>query len=212
MEAVRFQHGYSLSTKRPRFDRRFCIQPATRPAIDSTTPGYQPTPGVGRRSTCFAIECSFPLLRQSLPMCTAARLSVPSLPVTLITRRSWSSVMRADAVVQAADRCHRPRLPALFAGGGGGGFGRQENFGFYLPFNWRGFYDFGSSLIGDWGIHILGPANWALQLALCLSVRLKKIGSTTQWAKAVHAAAAELSVCPVEPVSPPIARIGRAYG
>ncbi|HEY3442144.1 MAG TPA: Gfo/Idh/MocA family oxidoreductase [Paludibaculum sp.] len=40
----------------------------------------------------------------------------------------------------------------------------QDNFGFYLPFNWRGFYDFGSSLIGDWGVHILGPANWALQL------------------------------------------------
>lgn len=36
--------------------------------------------------------------------------------------------------------------------------------GFYMPFNWRGFYDFGSSLIGDWGVHILGPANWALQL------------------------------------------------
>ncbi|MEK7405319.1 MAG: Gfo/Idh/MocA family oxidoreductase [Acidobacteriota bacterium] len=47
---------------------------------------------------------------------------------------------------------------------GGGGPGRQENFGFYLPFNWRGFYDFGSSLIGDWGVHILGPANWGLQL------------------------------------------------
>ena len=44
--------------------------------------------------------------------------------------------------------------------GGGGG-----DFGFYLPFNWRGFYDFGSGLIGDWGVHILGPANWALQLA-----------------------------------------------
>jgi hypothetical protein len=42
--------------------------------------------------------------------------------------------------------------------------GGQDNFGFYLPFNWRGFYDFASSLIGDWGIHILGPANWALQL------------------------------------------------
>jgi hypothetical protein len=40
----------------------------------------------------------------------------------------------------------------------------QDAFGFYLPFNWRGFYDFGSSLIGDWGVHILGPANWALQL------------------------------------------------
>jgi hypothetical protein len=49
-------------------------------------------------------------------------------------------------------------------GGRGGGYPGQENFGFYLPFNWRGFYDFGSSLIGDWGVHILGPANWALQL------------------------------------------------
>src|SRR5450759_2451235 len=50
------------------------------------------------------------------------------------------------------------------APGGRGGFGGQQDFGFYLPFNWRGFYDFGSSLIGDWGVHILGPANWALQL------------------------------------------------
>ena len=52
-------------------------------------------------------------------------------------------------------------------GGPGGpppGF-QREQFGFYLPFNWRGFYDFGSSLIGDWGVHILGPANWALQLS-----------------------------------------------
>jgi len=40
----------------------------------------------------------------------------------------------------------------------------SDGFGFYLPFNWRGFYDFGSSLIGDWGVHILGPANWGLQL------------------------------------------------
>ncbi len=44
------------------------------------------------------------------------------------------------------------------------GYPGQESFGFYLPFNWRGFYDFGSSLIGDWGVHILGPANWGLQL------------------------------------------------
>src|SRR5262245_14488954 len=50
-------------------------------------------------------------------------------------------------------------------GGGGGGFAGAESFGFYLPFNWRGFYDFGSGLIGDWGVHILGPANWALQLS-----------------------------------------------
>jgi hypothetical protein len=61
--------------------------------------------------------------------------------------------------------------PQGAAGGRGGGGGRGTpqgpgglDYGFYLPFNWRGFYDFGSSLIGDWGIHILGPANWALQL------------------------------------------------
>jgi predicted dehydrogenase len=40
----------------------------------------------------------------------------------------------------------------------------KEDFGFYLPARWRAFPDFGSGLIGDWGIHILGPANWALQL------------------------------------------------
>src|SRR4030095_9476562 len=40
----------------------------------------------------------------------------------------------------------------------------EQQYGFYMPFNWRGFFDFGSSLIGDWGIHILGPANWGLQL------------------------------------------------
>ncbi|HPT27208.1 MAG TPA: Gfo/Idh/MocA family oxidoreductase [Bryobacteraceae bacterium] len=59
-----------------------------------------------------------------------------------------------------------PPSGAVGAAGAGvaRGFGGQDNFGFYLPFNWRGFYDFGSSLIGDWGVHILGPANWALQL------------------------------------------------
>jgi predicted dehydrogenase len=49
--------------------------------------------------------------------------------------------------------------------GGRGGGGGGSDFGFYLPFNWRGFYDFGSGLFGDWGVHILGPANWALQLS-----------------------------------------------
>jgi hypothetical protein len=56
---------------------------------------------------------------------------------------------------------------------------RQEynsQFGFYLPFNWRGFYDFGSSLIGDWGIHQLGPANLALRLGSPVSVECIKQG------------------------------------
>jgi predicted dehydrogenase len=51
------------------------------------------------------------------------------------------------------------------AGRGGGGGGGQPEYGFYLPFNWRGFCDFGSGLFGDWGVHILGPANWGLQLS-----------------------------------------------
>ncbi len=57
----------------------------------------------------------------------------------------------------------RPGGPGGPGPRGGGGMGGGN--GFYLPFNWRGFYDFGSSLIGDWGVHILGPANWALQLS-----------------------------------------------
>ncbi len=51
------------------------------------------------------------------------------------------------------------------AAGAGGGAPSRPQFGFYLPFNWRGFFDFGSGLFGDWGVHILGPANWALQLS-----------------------------------------------
>jgi hypothetical protein len=52
----------------------------------------------------------------------------------------------------------------------------QQQYGFYLPFNWRGFYDFGSSLIGDWGIHQLGPANLALRLGSPISVECTKLG------------------------------------
>jgi Oxidoreductase family, NAD-binding Rossmann fold len=51
-----------------------------------------------------------------------------------------------------------------------------NQFGFYLPFNWRGFYDFGSTLIGDWGIHQLGPANLALRLGSPTSVECTKRG------------------------------------
>lgn len=44
--------------------------------------------------------------------------------------------------------------------------------GFYLPFNWRGFKDFGTGSLGDWGIHTLGPANMALQLGMPVSVEV----------------------------------------
>jgi hypothetical protein len=52
----------------------------------------------------------------------------------------------------------------------------NSQFGFYLPFNWRGFFDFGTSLIGDWGIHQLGPANLALRLGSPTSVECLKQG------------------------------------
>ncbi len=38
------------------------------------------------------------------------------------------------------------------------------------PINWRGFQDFGTQMIGDWGIHMLGPSNWGLQLGSPTSV------------------------------------------
>ena len=42
--------------------------------------------------------------------------------------------------------------------------------GFYLPFNWRGFYDFGCGALGDMACHILGAPNMALKLGSPTSV------------------------------------------
>lgn len=76
---------------------------------------------------------------------------------------AWRPFTAGDAEYKAfvEARTARNRPPGAPAGRGNQ---NRERFGYYLPFNWRGFYDFGSSLIGDWGVHILGPANWALQL------------------------------------------------
>jgi predicted dehydrogenase len=87
----------------------------------------------------------------------------------------------------AGDEEYRAYVSTVMGGRGGGGGGRgagrgaaepgatpaapatppaaPPEFGFYLPFNWRGFHDFGSGLFGDWGVHIMGPANWGLQLS-----------------------------------------------
>ncbi len=43
----------------------------------------------------------------------------------------------------------------------------------YVPFKWRGFWDFGSGAIGDMGIHNLDTAYWALELGVPTSVELK---------------------------------------
>lgn len=40
----------------------------------------------------------------------------------------------------------------------------------YAPYNWRGFFDFGTGQIGNWGIHTMGPVNLAMQLGAPVSV------------------------------------------
>jgi hypothetical protein len=41
---------------------------------------------------------------------------------------------------------------------------------FYVPYNWRGFYDFGTGQIGNWATHTAGPVHHALQLGAPTSV------------------------------------------
>jgi predicted dehydrogenase len=43
----------------------------------------------------------------------------------------------------------------------------------YVPFTWRGFWDFGTGAIGDMGIHNLDTAYWALELTAPTSVEVK---------------------------------------
>jgi len=44
----------------------------------------------------------------------------------------------------------------------------------YLPFNWRGFFDFGCGALGDMACHILGAPNMALKLGAPTSVECIK--------------------------------------
>jgi predicted dehydrogenase len=43
----------------------------------------------------------------------------------------------------------------------------------YVPFKWRGFWDFGTGAIGDMGIHNLDTAYWGLDPGIPLSVTVK---------------------------------------
>ncbi|MGQ9635196.1 MAG: Gfo/Idh/MocA family oxidoreductase [Bryobacteraceae bacterium] len=54
----------------------------------------------------------------------------------------------------------------------GGEGSESRGYGFYLPFNWRGFLDFGTGSIGDMGCHILGSVNMALRLTSPTSVEV----------------------------------------
>lgn len=54
---------------------------------------------------------------------------------------------------------------------GGPEWGKQP-FGFYLPFNWRGFFDFGCGALGDMACHVLGSVNIALMLTAPTSIEV----------------------------------------
>ena len=41
---------------------------------------------------------------------------------------------------------------------------------YYVPYNWRGFFDFGTGQIGNWATHTAGPVHTALQLGAPTSV------------------------------------------
>jgi predicted dehydrogenase len=51
----------------------------------------------------------------------------------------------------------------------------------YVPYNWRGFFDFGTGQLGNWGIHSLGPVNLALQLGAPVSVELLTQENQSKW-------------------------------
>ena len=46
----------------------------------------------------------------------------------------------------------------------------------YLPFNWRGFTDYGSGCIGDWICHVLDPSFWALDLGMPTAITAETKG------------------------------------
>ena len=45
----------------------------------------------------------------------------------------------------------------------------------YVPFKWRGWFDFGCGALGDMACHILDPVNWALRLGAPTSVECVKL-------------------------------------
>jgi predicted dehydrogenase len=61
-----------------------------------------------------------------------------------------------------------------------GGAGMRAYAEEYTPYNWRGFFDFGTGQIGNWGIHTMGPVNMALQLTAPTSVELVTVSKSSK--------------------------------
>ena len=52
----------------------------------------------------------------------------------------------------------------------------------YLPFKWRGWWDFGSGTLGDMGCHIIDPVFWALDLEAPVTVEASAARRSTETA------------------------------
>lgn len=50
----------------------------------------------------------------------------------------------------------------------------------YAPYNWRGFYDFGTGQIGNWATHTAGPVHHALQLGAPTSIECVSIAGASK--------------------------------
>jgi predicted dehydrogenase len=51
-----------------------------------------------------------------------------------------------------------------------GGASMRPFSSYYVPYNWRGFWDFGTGQVGNWATHTAGPVHTALQLGAPVSV------------------------------------------
>jgi hypothetical protein len=110
---------------------------------------------------------------------------------------AWREFTAGDAAYREEAAAQMARLPRR---GGPPPSGRPRtgatmlssnwspDFGFYLPWNWRAFYDFSSGYFGDFGIHLFGPANWALELhpKYLLSIEVLKKGGTSPFMYAMQ--------------------------
>jgi hypothetical protein len=56
-----------------------------------------------------------------------------------------------------------------------GGAARRPFSDAYVPYNWRGFLDFGTGQIGNWATHTAGPVHTALQLDVPVSVECLRL-------------------------------------